>query len=135
MTFSVFLANLWREFENKYGSPAAFARLPEDEQSQYVGTLIARSVQLNTQLEKLNKQRADKGTLTDALCQWAAARLMGFYLLAIIAYNREWESDLAGALDDYLTQGYKISWGSFRLPGDDARPPQREIGPLALFSR
>jgi hypothetical protein len=137
MTFAVLLANLWREFEIAYGSPAAFARLPEDARGSYLNLLVRTSVVLHNELERLNSERAHKSNLTDALCNWAASRLLSFYMLAVSTNDREWEAELGPVLDDYMTKGYKISWGTYRLEGDEKldRSKQPDVQPLAHFVR
>jgi hypothetical protein len=136
MTFAVLLANVWREFELTHGSPGAFAKLPDNVKSAYVTALVQRSVQLHSELERLNTQRAAKGVLTDALCGWAAARLLSFYMLAVMTNDKEWETELGPVLDDYMVKGYKTSWGACPLPGEERLDRSKHgVQPIARFTR
>jgi hypothetical protein len=113
VTFASKFANLWREFELAHGSRARFSELPGNVKHRYVDGLVQRSAQLRWELRKLDAQRAAKSTRTDALCSWAAARLLSFYLLAVMAGDKEWEAELAPFLEKCIVKGYESPWDLF----------------------
>ena len=121
------LATIWREFENNFGSPAAFALLPREEQSHYLNHLIRVTNVRHDLVEKLGTNSEHE---TNALCDWAATRLFSIYIVALSERDHELEAELAEPLDAYLLHGYQISWRSCPVKGDDKRPTQAEIGPL-----
>jgi hypothetical protein len=91
--FAIILATYWRAFLAKYESPAAFGRLPRDEQMQhYAGWLgICEKFESMGDHEKL-----------------VPAELMTLYLAAIINNDREFEAEAAGFLEQHARAGWQM---------------------------
>jgi len=120
---SVFIATEWREFINKFGGPKEYCQRSRQDQMKYFQKVLNKQKFWIDEIAKLRKNNID-GPLQDAINQKLAAKFVGYYMIILMENDHEWERELAPALDEFLDEGWQISFGGFPLEGDD-----RSLGP------
>ena len=104
-SFSFFLAALWRQFVDDFGGPSGFAQLPRDQQISFFKWIYERWLFFGDEIDRLRHNNAEAPHVWDAIAQMYAARLLSYYLLAIIEGKKAWESELVSQLDEFLEGG------------------------------
>jgi hypothetical protein len=92
--FAVILATFWKAFLAEHESPAAFGRLPRDEQMQHYGRWLGIC-------EKFEAMGDDE--------KLVPAELITLYLASIINNDREFEVEAAAFLDKHARTGWQMT--------------------------
>jgi len=128
-SFSVFLATLWRHFMDDLGGPSGFAQSPRDRQLSFFKSIYERWLFFGDEIDRLRHGRAQAPQVWDAIAQMYAARLLSYYLLAIIEGKEPWEKELASQIDEFLEISGN-SWGAFRAVETESNVPSSRLTKL-----
>jgi hypothetical protein len=92
-TFAIVLATYWKAFITTHKSPAAFAKLPRDEQMGYFQKLM-----------RLQASLFEQNDLEKAI----PLEMLGIFVAAIINEDHAMEREAASFLDAYARKGWDI---------------------------
>ena len=128
-SFSVFLATLWRQFMDDLGGPTGFAQLPRDQQLSFFKSIYERRLFFGNEIDRLRHNRAEAPQVWDSIAQMYAARLLSYYLLAIIEEKEPWEKELTSQIDAFLEISGN-SWGAFHAVETERNIPSSRVTKL-----